>query len=138
MSRNSDERHELPDPEVVPMAERRRFTAGEKLRILEEAEACTEPGEIGALVRREGIYSSYLSRWRQARDRGQLTALGSQQRGPRPAADAALVREVARLQRENERLLARLERAEAIIEVQKKLSQLLGPSREENGNKERR
>lgn len=138
MSRNSDERNELPDPEVVPMAERRRFTAGEKLRILEEAEACTEPGEIGALVRREGIYSSYLSRWRQARDRGQLTALGSQQRGPRPAADAALVREVARLQRENERLLARLEQAEAIIEVQKKLSQLLGPSREENGNKERR
>ena len=138
MSRNGDERNELPDPEVVPMAERRRFTAGEKLRILEEAEACTEPGEIGALVRREGIYSSYLSRWRQARDRGQLTALGSQQRGPRPAADAALVREVARLQRENERLLARLERAEAIIEVQKKLSQLLGPSREENGNKERR
>jgi transposase-like protein len=138
MSRNGDEREEMPDPEVVPMAERRRFTAGEKLRILEEAEACTEPGEIGALVRREGIYSSYLSRWRQARDRGQLTALGSQQRGPRPAADAALVREVARLQRENKRLLARLEQAEAIIEVQKKLSQLLGPSREENGNKERR
>jgi len=138
MSWNGDERNEMPDPEVVPMAERRRFTAGEKLRILEEAEACTEPGEIGALVRREGIYSSYLSRWREARDRGQLTALGAQQRGPRPATDAALVREVARLQRENERLLARLEQAEAIIEVQKKLSQLLGPSREENGNKERR
>jgi transposase len=138
MSRNSDERNGMPDPEVVPMAERRRFTSGEKLRLLEEAETCTEPGEIGALVRREGIYSSYLSRWRQARDRGQLTALGAQQRGPRPAADAALVREVARLQRENKRLLARLEQAEAIIEVQKKLSQLLGPSREENGNKERR
>ena len=138
MTRNGDERNEMPDPEVVPMAERRQFTAGEKLRILEEAEACTEPGEIGALLRREGIYSSYVSRWRQARDRGQLTALGAQQRGPRPATDAALVREVARLQRENERLLARLEQAEAIIEVQKKLSQLLGPSREENGNTERR
>jgi transposase-like protein len=120
------------------MAERRRFGAGEKLRILEEAEACTEPGEIGALLRREGIYSSYLSRWRQARDRGQLTALGAQQRGPRAAADPVLVREVARLERENERLQARLEQAEAIIEVQKKLSQLLGPSREETGNKERR
>ena len=104
MSRNGDERYERPDSEVVPMAERRRFGAGEKLRILEEAEACTEPGEIGALLRREGIYSSYLSRWRQARDRGQLTALGAQQRGPRPATDAALVREVARLQREKERL----------------------------------
>jgi transposase-like protein len=114
------------------MAERRRFTAEEKLRILEEADACTEPGEIGALVRREGIYSSYLSRWRQARDRGQLTGLGGQPRGPKPATDAALAREVARLRRENERLQARLDQAEAIIEVQKKLSQLLGPSPEEN------
>jgi len=138
MSRNGDERNEMPDPEVVPMAERRRFTAGEKLRILEEAEACTGPGEIGALLRREGIYSSYLSRWRQARDRGQLTALGSQQRGPKAALDAALVREVPRLRRENERLQARLEQAEAIIEVQKKLSQLLGPSREGNESEERR
>mgnify|MGYP002065136290 CR=1 FL=1 len=67
MSRNGSERAAIPDPEVVPMAERRRFTAEEKLRILEEADACTEPGEIGALVRREGIYSSYLSRWRRAR-----------------------------------------------------------------------
>ena len=137
MSRDGNEQTEMPDPEVVPAAERRRFTAGEKLRILEEAEDCTEPGEIGALVRREGIYSSYLSRWRQARDRGQLTALGAQQRGPKPATDAALVGEVARLQRENERLQARLDQAEAIIEVQKKLSQLLGPSPEENESKQR-
>jgi transposase len=132
MSRNGSERAGMADPEVVPLAERRRFTAEDKLRILEEADACTEPGEIGALVRREGIYSSYLSRWRQARDRGQLTALGEQQRGRKPAADAALVREVARLQRENERLQARLDQAEAIIEVQKKLSQLLGPGPEGN------
>ena len=138
MSRNGNERPEMPDPEVVPAAQRRRFSAGEKLRILEEAEACTEAGEIGAILRREGIYSSYLSRWRQARDRGQLTALGAQQRGPKPAMDAAMVREVARLRRENKRLEARLGQAEAIIEVQKKLSQLLGPSREENGNRERR
>ncbi len=97
MSRNGSERAAIPDPEVVPMAERRRFTAEEKLRILEEADACTEPGEIGALVRREGIYSSYLSRWRQARDRGQLTGLGGQPphglahrpRKPRDSADAA-------------------------------------------------
>ena len=132
MSRNGSERAAIPDPEVVPMAERRRFTAEEKLRVLEEADACTEPGEIGALVRREGIYSSYLSKWRQARDRGQLTGLGGQPRGPKPAMDAALAREVTRLRRENERLQARLGQAEAIIEVQKKLSQLLGPSPEEN------
>ena len=132
MSRSGNERPNVPDPEVVPMAERRRFPAEEKLRVVEEAEACTEPGEIGALLRREGIYSSYLSRWRQARDRGQLTALGRQQRGPKPATDAALVREVARLRQENERLQARLDQAEAIIEVQKKLSQLLGPSPEED------
>ena len=132
MSRNGSERAGMADPEVVPMAERRRFTAEEKLRILEEADACTEPGEIGALLRREGIYSSYLSKWRRARDRGQLTALGEQQRGRKPATDAALAREVARLRHENERLQTRLDQAEAIIEVQKKLSQLLGPSPEEN------
>ena len=61
MCRNGDERPKTPDPDVVPMAERRRFSAGEKLRILEEADACTEPGEVGALLRREGIYSSYVS-----------------------------------------------------------------------------
>ena len=128
MSRNGDERAGVPDPEVAPMAQRRRFTAEEKLRIVEEADACVEPGEIGALVRREGIYSSYLSRWRRARDEGQLSALEPQQRGPKPATDGALAREVARLKRENERLQARLAQAETIIEVQKKLSQLLGLS----------
>jgi transposase len=126
MSRNGDGREEMLDPEVVPLAERRRFTAKEKLRIVEEADACIEPGQIGALLRREGIYSSYLSRWRRARDRGQLTALGPQQRGPKPATDATLSREVTRLQRENEKLKARLDQAETIIEVQKKLSTLLG------------
>jgi transposase len=132
MSRNGPERTPLRDPEVVPMAERRQYSAKEKLRILEEAEACTEPGEIGALLRREGIYSSYLSRWRQARDRGQLDALSPEKRGPKPVSDAALSREVARLQRENARLQARLDQAEAIIEVQKKLSQLLGLSSSES------
>jgi transposase-like protein len=122
----------MPDPEVVPMARRRRFTVEEKLRILEEADACTEPGEIGALARREGIYTSYLSRWRRARSRGELEGLSPQKRGPKPAADAALTREVARLRRENERLEKRLEQAETIIEVQKKLSQLLGLNPEEN------
>ena len=132
MSRNGDERTEMLDPEVVPMAERRRFTAEEKLRILEEADACTQPGEIGALVRREGIYSSYLSRWREARDRGQLSSLGAQRRGPKPMSDATLTRENVRLRREIARLQKRLDQSETIIEVQKKLSQLLGLDPEES------
>jgi transposase len=123
MSRNETS---VPDPEVVPTAQRRRFTAQEKLRILEEADGCTEPGELGALLRREGIYSSYLSRWRQERDRGQLQGLSPKRRGPKSAANSELTREIAKLQRENERLRARLAQAEAIIEVQKKLSEVLG------------
>ena len=126
MSRNRDEQTEMQDPEVVRMAERRRFGAEEKLRILEEADACTEPGEIGALVRREGIYSSYLSRWREARDRGQLSSLSAQRRGPKVASDAALARENARLRRENARLQKRLVQAETIIEVQKNSHNYLG------------
>jgi len=132
MSQKANGRAEMPDPEVVPVAQRRRFTAAEKLRILEEADACMESGQLGALLRREGIYSSYLSRWRRARDQGQLTAPGSQRRGPKPVGDAALAREAAKLQRENEQLQARLDQAETIIEIQKKLSQLLGLSVGEN------
>jgi transposase len=115
-------------------AMRRHFSAQEKLRILEEADQCTEPGEIGALLRREGIYSSYLSRWRQARERGQLQALSSKNRGPKRANDKALVDEVARLREEKERLQGRLAQAEAIIEIQKKLSQVLGLSPEADGS----
>ena len=128
MVRNGSHGTGLLDPEVVPLAQRRRFSAGEKLRILEEADACTKPGELGALVRREGIYSSYLSRWRRARDRGQLDALGPGKRGRKPLSGAALAREGTKLRRDKERLQARLDQAEAIIELQKKLSQLLGPS----------
>ena len=133
MSRNEAS---VPDPEVVPTAERRRLTTQEKLRILEEADACTELGELGALLRREGIYSSYLSRWRRARDRGQLQALRSKKRGRKPPADKELTEEAAKLQRENERLQARLAQAEAIIEAQKKLSEVLGLAPRENGNDE--
>ena len=136
MSRTETERTEIPDPEVVPTARRRRFSSAEKLRILEAADASTESGEMGALLRREGIYSSYLSRWRRARGRGELTALSPKKRGRKAPADKASVQEVAKLRRENERLQARLAQAEAIIEVQKKLSQLLGLSPETNGNKE--
>lgn len=126
----------VPNPEVVPTAKRRRFTGKEKLRILEEADACTEPGELGALLRREGIYSSYLSRWRRERDRGQLQALSPKRRGPKPPANSELMREMARLRRENERLRARLAQAATIIEAQKKLSEVLGLAPKENGNDE--
>jgi transposase len=124
MNREDAGQTERPDSEVKTPY--RRFSAREKLRILEEADACTEPGEIGALIRREGIYSSYLSRWRRARDRGQLDGLGSKKRGPKRAVEQELAEENAALRRENERLRSRLKQAETIIEVQKKLSQMLG------------
>ena len=113
----------IPDPEVRPKARHRRFTAEYKKRILDEADACTQPSEIGALLRREGLYSSLLSRWRQQRAQGALRALAPKRRGPTPDPRAE---EIARLRRENERLQARLKKAETIIEVQKKISQLLG------------
>ena len=105
-----------PDPEVVPRAKRRTFSAEYKLRILAEADACTERGEIGALLRREGLYSSHLDKWRTQRDRGALQALTPQKRGPKIDPQAE---EMARLRGENERLQVRLQQAETIIEVQK-------------------
>ena len=114
----------VPDPEVIPQAKRRQFTAKYKLRILEEADRCTERGQIGELLRREGLYSSHLSKWRQQRARGQLQGLAPKKRG-RKGQDPT-VAELARLRRENERLRAELEKAEIIIDVQKKLAQLLG------------
>ena len=113
----------LPDPEVVTQAERRRFSAEYKQRILQEAAACTQPGEVGALLRREGLYSSHLTTWRQQRRRSELQGLTPAKRGRKADPHAA---ELARLQRENDRLKAQLERAELIIDVQKKLSQMLG------------
>jgi transposase len=115
---------QAPDPEVLPRAERRQFSGQYKLRILEEVDRCTERGQIGALLRREGLYSSHLSKWRQQRAAGQLQALSVQKRGRK--AQEVGADEFARLQRENERLRARLEQAELIIDVQKKLSRLLG------------
>jgi len=129
-----DGKAHAPDPEVVPRAERRQYTAEYKLRILEEVEKCTVPGQIGALLRREGLYSSHLSKWRRQRAAGQLQALSPHKRGPK--AQEVGVEEFARLQRENERLRARLERAEMIIDVQKKLSRLLGLPMEDSETEE--
>ena len=116
-------------PEVVVKAERRRFTAEYKLHVLEEADACRQPGEVGALLRREGLYSSHLTTWRQQRDRGALQGLTPAKRGRKSDPQAA---EIARLKRENEQLRAKLERAELIIDVQKKVSQMLGLSATES------
>jgi transposase-like protein len=122
-SRNGQAVLNVPDPEVVVKAQRRRFTAEYKRRILQEADACTQHGEIGALLRREGLYSSHLNTWRRQRARGELQGLTPAKRGRKANPQAT---ENARLQRETERLKAQLARAELIIDVQKKVSQLLG------------
>jgi transposase-like protein len=110
------------DTEVVPKAARRRFTAEYKRRILQEAHACGA-GELGALLRREGLYSSHLTLWRRQQAAGELTGLSAKKRGPKVDAQAV---ELARLQRENERLQVKLQQAEAIIAAQKKLAELFG------------
>jgi transposase len=113
----------VPDPEVVEKPKRRRFSAEYRLRIVREADVCKEPGEIGALLRREGLYSSLLSSWRRQRDAGALAGLESKKRGPK--AKAADPR-VKRLERENARLKRKLEQAETIIDIQKKVAGMLG------------
>jgi transposase-like protein len=115
-----------PEVEVVAKAQRRRFTAEYKRRILREAEACRRPGEVSALLRREGLYSSHLAAWRAARQRGELAALGAKRRGPKPARPDPRQKQIAELERDNRRWQARAERAEALVEVQKKLAELLG------------
>lgn len=114
-----------PDPEVVPKAQRRQFSADYKKRILAEAEAAQQPGVIGALLRREGLYSSHLTHWRQQSQEAMRNALAPHRRGPKPKHDP-LFEEVRQLKQENSRLTDRLARAELIIDVQKKVSQLLG------------
>src|SRR5256885_15532750 len=101
-----------PDPEVLPKASRRTFSAAEKLRILNEADACTQPGQIGALLRREGLYSSHLVKWRRVRAAGQLQALAPQLRGPKPAPPDPLTAEPGHVRHEDARLIARLGQAE--------------------------
>ena len=123
------ELEELPKTEIVAKAQRRQYTAEYKLRILREVEACQGSGEIGALLRREGLYSSNLTNWRRQRESGELDGLSAHKRGPKVDPQAA---ELARLKRENERLQERLRKAELIIEVQKKVSQLLGITIEED------
>jgi transposase-like protein len=126
-----------PNPEVQDKAVRRRFTAEYKLRILTLADSCTEPRSLGALLRREGLYASNLNTWRHQRDRGILSALMPKKRGRKESVRDPLVAENEKLRRENERITKRLRQAEIIIDVQKKVSQILGiqlVTPEEGGN----
>ena len=120
---------EVRDTEVVAKATRRRFTAEYKRKVLQEADRATAPGEIGALLRREGLYSSHLTSWRAARERGEAAGLSAKRRGPKPKPRDERDRKISELERETARLRKQLERAEAVIEVQKKLSLLLGVER---------
>ena len=128
-------RPEVPEVEVVARASRRRFTAEYKRKILREADTCTKPGEIGALLRREGLYSSHLTTWRAQRERGELTGLTPQKRGPAPRPKNPLAGKIAALEREVTRQTARAERAEALVEIQKKVAALLGTALPQNGGK---
>jgi transposase-like protein len=119
-----------PDPEVSEKKPRRKFTAKYKLQILQEAEACSKPGELGALLRKHGLYSSNLTAWRRQKEDGLLEALSPKKRGRKEKEKNPLSQKVAELQRENERLRGKLKKAETIIEVQKKISEILGISQE--------
>jgi transposase len=110
--------------QVHPRPTRRSFTADFKLRVLQEIDGCRAPGEIGAVLRREGLYSGHLSKWREQRRRGALAGLAARPRGPK--APSVEPKELAGLRRENERLRRQLEKANLCLEIQKKTSELLG------------
>jgi transposase-like protein len=114
-----------PSPQVLEKPVRRRFTVEYKTRILAEADACSEPGMLGELLRREGLYSSHLSTWRRQRNEGALAGLTPKRRGRKAKPKNPLADEVARLERENQRLKEQLRQAELIIGVQKKVSEML-------------
>lgn len=115
-----------PDPEVPEKKTRRRFTAAYKLRILEEADQCDQPGAIGALLRREGLYTSNLTAWRRQRDQGALQGLNPKKRGRKAKPEDPSAERISKLERENQRLKNQLRKAEIIIEAQKKISEILG------------
>lgn len=126
-----------PDPEVSDKAHRRRFTGAYKLKILAEVEACHEPGQIGAILRREGLYSSHLMTWRKQREEGILKGLMPKVRGRKTRETTALAGRVAELEKANAYLQAKLKQAETIIDVQKKLCTIFGTphtSQETGGN----
>jgi transposase len=126
METGSNGAKSVEEVEVVAKAERRRFTAEYKLRVLHEADRCKQPGEIGALLRREGLYWSNLITWRKQRQSGELAGLRGKRRGPKRREKNPLANRVRELERENVQLKRRAERAEGIVELQKKVSEILG------------
>ena len=136
---NRTESNGRANPEVNEKPERRHFDAAYKLRILEEADRCSEVGQVGELLRREGLYSSHLTNWRHLRDKGTLQSLGPKRRGRKAKCNDATTQELDRLRRDNQGLAERLRQAETIIEVQKKVSEILGltPTNQSESNEEK-
>ena len=125
VSKAGPEPNARPDPEVVAQAKRRTFTADYKQRILAEADQAKGSGGIGALLRREGLYSSVLTNWRRERAAGVRQSLAPQKRGPKSKRDP-VQEEIQKLQKDNARLTEQLRKAEIVIDVQKKVGALLG------------
>lgn len=126
----------VADPEVPEKAVRRRFTAEYKRRILKEVDVCTEPGQRGRLLRREGLYSSNVTTWRRQAERGTLDALSPRRRGPKVQRPDPSVRRIAELEKENQKLKAKLHQAALIIEAQKKMAELLQTLSDQKGEKD--
>jgi len=116
----------VPEVEVAATAKRRRFTAEYKRKILQEVDACTEPGGVGAILRREGLYSSHLVDWRRAREQGEREALSPKKRGPKARLVDERDRKIAELEKQLAAQTERAEKAELLVEIQKKLGELLG------------
>ena len=125
-----------PDPEVPENKPRRKHTAKYKLRILAEADACNQPGQVGALLRREGLYSSSLTTWRRQRKKGLLQAMTPKKRGRKEKQKNPLAKDIAQLENENRRLQLKLKKAELIIEAQKKMAEILGIAQDLNESDE--
>jgi len=123
-----------PDSEVTGKRPRRKFTAKYKLRMLKKADVCTEPGQLGVLLRQEGLYSSNLTTWRKQRNEGLLIAMSPKKRGRKAQPKNSLASEVARLQNENQKLKNKLKQAELIIDAQKKISEILGIAQNHDEN----
>ena len=123
-----------PDPEVTGKKPRRKFTVKYKLRMLKKVDACTELGQLGVLLRQEGLYSSNLTTWRKQRDEGILIAMSPKKRGRKAKPKSSLAPEVARLEKENQRLKNKLKQAELIIDAQKKISEILGIAQNHDEN----
>jgi len=126
----------VADPEVPEKAVRRRFTAEYKRRILKEVDVCTEPGQLGRFLRREGLYSSNVTTWRRQAERGTLDALSPRRRGPKVQRPDPSVRRIAELEKENQKLKAKLHQAALIIEAQKKMAELLQTLSDQKGEKD--